>query len=206
MGSSRNRKRKAAPRSKATFVAPAVIALVFGGGLVAILNYFHINVGNWLFSERHTLPVSTEAIWYAARLKNETNHYISVGVWSDSGGIFRGLGLPPGGVETLSDTGPFFMNIAGDVIVHSLPKLWTEHTYRGEEIYELYATTFPHKPAQSEINALKPNRISSISGPDSKVVDFLDGSSLEIDIFGPDGLKVKTGKLKIQDGIGVPDY
>ena len=143
-----------------------------------------------LFTDRVGSP-APEA-WFAARVKNNIGHDLSVGTWSQSLTLWRVHTIKDGETLRIQDTGPIYLTIQGDLVGNVDPPRLT-HTYEGEECYELEIIKLPHSPNDEEINLAPLNRVEGvIGGPSPKTVSFLDGKKLSFDVIGPTGIRLKA--------------
>src|SRR5205807_8756963 len=125
-------------------------------------------------------------VWFACSVKNKMSHDVSIGIWEYSSASWGIDTLKPQQTKWVSDTGPLYMTILGDMIIQKNPRFDLTQTYEGQEAYELEAKSFDHKPNDDEVRSLSPNTIVAILGGQSpKTLNFVDGTSVTFDVFGP---------------------
>jgi hypothetical protein len=210
----RNRKRQARKQpakklgSKLSRMQKWCLGTVFGLLLLAVIgNHISAVIPNpfqYIFSRFQKTSQKQKEVWHAGGIKNSMKHEVSIGIWSHSKAAWEVDTLSPGQVKWYSDSGPFYMDVQGDMILSQNPRTRMTHTYTGQECYELESKTFDNQPNDEEIQSSLINRIEEIfGGPSPKVLNFVDGQEITFDIFGPTGIKAKILLPVISEGQGV---
>jgi hypothetical protein len=167
-----------------------LIVSVIGNHISAVIpnpfSYFYR-----LFNSSTTEQKTT--VWYTASIQNKLSHTVSISTWKDSDFIWYGDTLKPDAIKQLSETGPIYLQIQGDFIAQLGENNRLTHTYEGVECYELEMKSFDHQPTDWEIKQSPVNKIDEImGGPEPKVINFVDGTKVYFDVFGPTNVKLKA--------------
>gem|GEM_PF-6925530 len=151
----------------------------------------------------HRWPKSRLYQWQAAPIMNDTNREISIEVWNSRKHVWELDTLASRATKPFWDTGPVYMIVQGDMIYEQVPRERITHTYKGDECYELSGTVFEHEPSDVEITALAPNRIVQIigMGPNTRVLTFVQGPSINFEVMLPNGNTAKTLLPEVKGGL-----
>jgi hypothetical protein len=146
--------------------------------------------------------------WHAAAIMNDTSRSISIGVWEHGGVIWGIYTLGPRTMKTFWDTGPIYIKVQGDMIYEQVPRERLTHTYEGNECYELFGPVFTHKPTETEMSAVKPNRIVEIigTGANTKVLKFAGGIPINFEVLWPNGAAARTLLPEVKGGMIVYSF
>jgi hypothetical protein len=134
-----------------------------------------------------------KTVWYTAGVQNKLKRDLSISTWKDSADGWHADTFKPDQVKRYSETGPVYIQIEGDLIGQLGKHPRFSHTYEGVECYELEVQTFDHQPTDEEIRQAPINRVEEIiGGPHPKEIQFVDGTRITFDVFGPTNIKLKA--------------